>query len=152
MDKVARPTATGDLDGLSSRKTVLVVDDEPDIVDLMLMVLEDDDLSLLTAYDGREALEVVREQHPDLVLTDVMMPYLDGRDLCRAIRSDASTRDIPVVLMSAAQSVDPHECGADNWIPKPFDLRSVIYMIKYLLGSQKPARDQLALDPSFMAS
>ncbi len=106
-------------------KKVLIVDDEAEIVELISMVPEDDELSVLAAYDGEQALELVRTHHPDLVLSDVMMPRLDGRELCRRIRSDPETSDTIVLLMSAIHRLDPEEVKADGLIRKPFDILDI---------------------------
>ena len=106
-------------------KKVLIVDDEADIVEMLSMVLERKDLSLLAAYDGEQALEIVREEQPDLVLTDIMMPRLDGRELCRQIKADPSTRDTAIILMTAVHRLDAGDCGADELIRKPFDIGSM---------------------------
>jgi len=103
---------------------VLIVDDEEYIVDLLSLLLEDDGHSPLTAYNGREALEVVVRDHPALVLADVMMPLMDGSELARAIKSDPATANIPVVLMSA-MGTPPAGTLADDFIAKPFDLELV---------------------------
>ncbi len=103
-------------------KTVLVVDDEPEIVDLVSMVLEHDGVQVLSAYDGEEALQVVDEHRPHVVLSDVMMPRLNGCQLSQQIRSNPNTSDTIVILMSAARHVDPSVCDASGLIFKPFDL------------------------------
>ena len=116
-------------------KKVLIVDDEVEIVELISMVLDNDDTSLLAAYDGEQALEIVREEAPDLVLSDVMMPRLDGRELCRQIKSDPGTSDTVVILMSAVNRIDPGECDADALIHKPFDITQVMDTIDRFLDS-----------------
>ena len=117
-------------------KKVLIVDDEPDIVDLVSMILDDEDVTLLTAYDGHEALEIVRQEHPDLVITDIMMPRLDGRELCMRVRSEPATSDTVVVLMSAMQNLDPNGCDAAALIHKPFDIDEMEGTVDRLLGRE----------------
>ena len=78
-------------------KKVLVVDDEPDIVDLVSFILDGEDRTLLAAYDGGQALEIAREEKPDLVVTDVMMPNLTGWELCAQIRSDPDINNTRVI-------------------------------------------------------
>jgi CheY-like chemotaxis protein len=116
-------------------KTVLVVDDEPEIVDLVSMALEQDQVHLLAAYDGEEALQVVGSAHPHLVLSDVMMPRLDGCRLSRRIRSNPSTSETVVILMSAAHNIDPADCGASELIPKPFDLEDLAATVQRFLSA-----------------
>ncbi len=115
-------------------KTVLVVDDEPDIVALISMVLADGEIRLLTAYDGQEALELAREEHPDLVLTDVMMPRLDGRQLCLEVKADPANDNTKVVLMSAIRTLEAESCRADALIRKPFDIWQLAETVKLLLA------------------
>jgi CheY-like chemotaxis protein len=105
-------------------KKVLIVDDEVEIVELVSMVLEDEDLALLAAYDGQQALEIARQERPDLVLSDVMMPRLDGRELCRSLRADPEMRDVVIILMTAASRIDTSGCDPDETIGKPFDISS----------------------------
>ena len=115
-------------------KKVLIVDDETQVVELLTIVLEGDHHELFAAFDGEEALEVVRRERPHLVLSDVMMPRLDGRELCRQIKADPSTRDTSVILMSAMHRLDPGESGADEVISKPFDITSVQNVVNRLLA------------------
>lgn len=114
-------------------KKVLIVDDEAEIVELIAMVLDDGHVGLLTAYDGEQALEIVRNQRPDLVLSDVMMPRLDGRELCKKIKSNPDTCGTIIILMSAVHRIDPYECGADELISKPFDIVSVTETVNRFL-------------------
>lgn len=115
-------------------KTVLIVDDEIEIVELISMVIEDAGIRVLAAYDGEEALELVRAHHPDLVLTDIMMPRLDGRQLCQMVKDDPATSTTIVILMSAVHRVDPMQCGADELIRKPFDITSVTNTVNRFLA------------------
>ena len=117
-------------------KRVLVVDDEVEIVDLIRMVLTTDDVEILAAHDGNQALEMVREHRPDLVLSDVMMPHLNGQELCRRIKADSELAHIPVILISAMHRLDASECGADELIHKPFDITSVQEVVgRFLSGA-----------------
>ncbi|MDQ3856240.1 MAG: response regulator [Chloroflexota bacterium] len=113
-------------------KKVLIVDDEVEIVELMQMLFEDD-LEVLAAYDGQEALDVIAEHHPDLVVSDVMMPRLDGREFCRRVKTDPATSDIRVIMMSAVYNLDPQTCPADEIIRKPFDIHSVTEIVNRYL-------------------
>jgi CheY-like chemotaxis protein len=100
---------------------VLVADDEVAIADLVSSVLLDAGFDVLRFYDGASALEAVRRELPDLVLLDVMMPGLDGREITRRLKEGKATSRIPVVLFSAL-SLDLDSTLADAFIPKPFDL------------------------------
>jgi DNA-binding response OmpR family regulator len=103
---------------------VLVVDDQRDILGLIRLRLEQAGYEVVTATDGEQALGLVTSHRPNLVVLDVMLPVIDGREVTRRIRSDARTAGIPVLLVSA--SVHEHEvqegldAGADDYLPKPF--------------------------------
>ena len=105
--------------------TILVVDDEEPILGILAEVIEEMGHDVLRAMNGREALAVVQSTPPDLVLTDVMMPYLNGLDLCRAIKENTGTAHIVVLLMSAVPVERRREAGADGFIHKPFSLDEV---------------------------
>lgn len=102
--------------------TILVVDDETEMTVLIAMMLDEDDLTVLTAGDGLEALTIARKEHPQLVLTDVMMPRMNGVELCRRLQEDPDTHGIIVLLMTAAGQFEMGECGAAGLLRKPFDL------------------------------
>ncbi len=108
---------------------VLVVDDEEYIVDLLSLLLEDDGHLPLAAFNGREALEIVRRERPALVIADVMMPLMDGEELVRAIKDDPALASTPVVLMSALGSLR-RDTPADGFVAKPFDLDLVRRVIQ----------------------
>ncbi|ACZ41095.1 response regulator receiver protein [Thermobaculum terrenum ATCC BAA-798] len=114
-------------------KKVLIVDDEAEIVELIVMVLDDGQVQLLTAYDGEQAMRIIKEQRPDVVLTDVMMPRLDGRELCKMVKSDPSISDTKVILMSAIHRLDKGDCPADGLIHKPFDIVAIVEAVHKFL-------------------
>ena len=104
---------------------IMVVDDEPDVVDLVKLVLESDGFNVVTAYGGREALEKIDQEMPDLVLLDIMMPQMDGWEVYSRIRANPRTKDIPVAMLTAkSQSIDKmiglHVVKVDDYITKPF--------------------------------
>lgn len=105
--------------------TVLIVDDEEPILDIVSEVVEEMGHHVQRAMNGREALAVVRASPPDLILTDVMMPYVNGVDLCRAIKEDSATSHIIVLLMSAVPVDARRDIGADGFIHKPFSLEDI---------------------------
>jgi CheY-like chemotaxis protein len=102
--------------------TILVVDDEQPVVDLLTDMLEDDGHTVISAYNGRAALEIVAQHPPDLVISDVMMPFLDGIQLCKRLREEHDRESLPVILMSAAMPPDLSSCGANAFIGKPFNI------------------------------
>lgn len=111
-------------DVITRNQTILVVDDERYIVDLLADLLEEEGYGVQRAYDGAAALEIVERNEPDLILADVMMPYLDGLALVGKLRERAMTT--PIVLMSAA--VTPRYADV-TFVPKPFDIDHVLYVI-----------------------
>jgi DNA-binding response OmpR family regulator len=107
-------------------RTVLLVDDEPIIRETVAEALEADGLRVVTASDGREALERVRDEQPDLVLLDLMLPGLSGMEVCRILRRESS---VPIIMLTARGSeldkVVGLELGADDYVTKPFSLREL---------------------------
>ena len=105
-------------------KKILVCDDEPYILMALTDAVEMEGYECVTAINGKEALQKARETHPDLIMLDIMMPYMDGFEVCRELKADASTRDIPVIMLTAkSQQVDIQkgkDAGADDYITKPF--------------------------------
>ncbi len=118
------------------RRRVLVADDEPAITELMASILAHAGFEVLRAHDGPEALSVAREQRPEVALIDVMMPGLDGRDACRALRMEPSLRGLPIVLFSSAdeQDVDWRSAGATTFLQKPFSIRDLPALVHRVLG------------------
>ena len=105
--------------------TVLVVDDDPVILKLLQVNFELEGFRVLTAGDGREGVDTARAEHPDVVISDIMMPNVNGLELLSKLKSSPETENIPVVLLSAkAQEVDVQDGldrGADDYVTKPFD-------------------------------
>lgn len=117
---------------------ILVVDDEPDALELIGFNLRNAGYEVVTADDGQEALRRARESLPDLVLLDVMLPEIDGLEVCKSLRRDAATRRIPIIMLTArAAEIDRVlglELGADDYVTKPFSPRELVLRIKNLLG------------------
>ncbi len=90
-----------------SKKYVLIVDDDPDLVETVCMMLEDKGYEVGKAYDGVEGEEAIKERHPDLLVLDVMMPRKDGYELCSELKADSATKDIPVILLTAVGEAVP---------------------------------------------
>lgn len=109
---------------------ILVVDDEEPIRQLLAAVLSDHGYRALLARNGQHALEILSEERPDLVLTDVMMPLLTGTDLCRHLKADPETRGIPVILISGAGREVADGSGADDYLDKPFHLEEVEALVE----------------------
>lgn len=117
---------------------ILVVDDDAVIQQLIEVNLELEGYEVVKASNGEEALARVADEAPDLVLLDVMMPRMNGRDVCRKIKGDPETANIPVIFLSArAQDLDVEaglELGADAYVTKPFDPANLLETIADLLG------------------
>lgn len=109
-------------------KTVLIVEDEQNIVDILSFNLEREGYDTLEAYDGNTGLQLALEQNPDLVLLDLMLPGMDGFEVCRRIRATGSA--VPILMLTAreeeADKVSGLEIGADDYITKPFSMRELI--------------------------
>lgn len=121
------------------KKRILLTDDEPNIVLVVTKRLEIQGYEVLIARDGEEALKKARELKPDLVLLDIMLPGVDGLNVCRLLKADEATRNIPVVLFSArAQTWDKEagrEFGANAYVEKPFQPEELLTTIEKLLKS-----------------
>ncbi|HKW51408.1 MAG: response regulator [Candidatus Eisenbacteria bacterium] len=121
-----------------SKGRILVVDDEIYIVHILDFSLGMEGYEVITALDGEQALEKLKTEKPDLIVLDIMMPKLDGYEVCKAIKSSPETRHIPVILLSAkGRNVDQKlgfDVGADDYITKPFSPRKLVERINQLLG------------------
>lgn len=109
----------------SPPRPILVVDDEPAIVVMLQDVLEDAGYAVLTASNGRSGLFIAQRTALALVFSDVMMPQMDGDTLCQALRADARTAALPIILMTAARRTPP-ACAATALLAKPFDIDAVL--------------------------
>ena len=120
--------------GNVSAKKVLVVDDEPDTLELVKLVLESAGFKTMLATSGRDALKLAQESKPDLVLLDIMMPDMDGYDTMRAIRKLARFRTLPVIALTAkAMKGDREKCleaGASDYITKPVSMEQLTAMMR----------------------
>jgi CheY-like chemotaxis protein len=111
------------------KHSILIVDDEPTIRDLLREILEFEGFTVLVAPSGVAALHLLQQTSVSLVLTDLMMPYLNGIDLARRLRADPRTTQIPLILMSAALPSDISDMFVDI-LPKPFPIEDVVHMIQ----------------------
>jgi len=115
-------------------ETILVVDDEPKIVQLARDYLEKSGFKVLTSGDGQQALTITRQERPDLIVLDLMLPGMDGLDVCRTIRRES---DVPIIMLTArAEETDQLiglELGADDYITKPFSPRALVARVRALL-------------------
>jgi DNA-binding response OmpR family regulator len=121
--------------------SVLVVDDDPVILRLLQVNFELEGIDVVTAVDGEEGLKLVQTDRPDLVISDIMMPKVNGLELLAALRSSPDTASLPVILLSAkAQVADVQrglELGADDYITKPFDPLELIDRLYKVLAKTR---------------
>uniref|UniRef100_UPI00118025D8 response regulator n=1 Tax=Nitrospira cf. moscoviensis SBR1015 TaxID=96242 RepID=UPI00118025D8 len=110
--------------GNSTRKKILVVEDEPEIAQLVTHYLEKEGFRTITALNGVEAIKKAKEDKPDLVVLDLMLPELDGLEVCKRLRSIANTAMLPILMLTAkaeeADTIVGLELGADDYVTKPF--------------------------------
>jgi DNA-binding response OmpR family regulator len=125
-----------------SKKYVLIVDDDPDLVETVGMLLESKGFEVGKAYDGIEGEEAIKKRRPDVVILDVMMPRKNGYQLCKELKSNKWTSDIPVILLTAVGEAVPtttytHYEGmtieAEDFIPKPVDANTLVQAVERLL-------------------
>ena len=119
-------------------KKILIVDDEVDIVETISFMLKAKGYETLTANDGEEGLRKAKEENPDLIVLDVMMPKINGYKICRLLKFDTKYKNIPIVMVTArgqAQDIAiGEETGADEYITKPFEFNELYEVIKKHLG------------------
>lgn len=119
------------------RQTILVVDDEPDIVEIIQYNLEKSGFDVIVAADGPSALEKARDETPDLIVLDLMLPGLEGTDVCRILKQEERTRSIPILMLTAkSEEIDRIiglELGADDYVVKPFSPREIALRIRNIL-------------------
>jgi len=123
-------------------RTVLVVDDEFGTVEVLVAALEDAGYRVLTAANGRRALERLEENKPDLVISDFMMPLMDGAALVTAMRTNPSFRDIPVIMMSAAPeaALRKHLDGYEAFLRKPFRIPALLEIVRTVFERARDAK------------
>lgn len=119
-------------------KKILAVDDDSDILDVIRIILEDEGYEVTTLTDGKKVFDVVGDDQPDLILLDVMLGGLDGRDICKALKSHHAFKNIPIVMISASHNLDKSLLapGSPNdFLAKPFDIDHLINMVKAQLAA-----------------
>ncbi len=118
---------------------ILLVDDEPDIVIVSKMVLEKEGYEVIVAKNGEQCMNMLEKDRPDLILLDIMLPGLDGWEICKKIKKDATTKDIPVVMFTVRVSEKSVErsleyAHADAQIGKPFETVELLNTVRHLLN------------------
>lgn len=121
------------------RKRILIVEDEADLRDLLMWALARSDFEIAVAEDGETAIRKARSAIPDLVVLDLMLPKLDGFQVCRQLRAWPETTHVPVLVVSASAAPDSstrsRECGANDFIAKPFSVRELVQRIYSALAA-----------------
>ena len=125
-------------------KRILCIEDEPEMIDLIRLILSRRGFEVLGAAGGMAGIKAVREQLPDLVLLDLMMPDMDGWEVYQQMKANESTRNIPVIVVTAkAQSIDKvlglHIAKVDDYISKPFSPQELMDSVEKVIGSKKAA-------------
>jgi CheY-like chemotaxis protein len=133
----ATQTASATTENFLPQSTVLVVDDNPQNVELLAAFLEALPVKIITAIDGVDALEKVRAHNPDLILLDIMMPRMSGFGVCEKLKKDPATRDIQILMVTALNELGDIEratdCGTDDFISKPVNKFELLTRVKSLL-------------------
>jgi two-component system response regulator VicR len=124
------------------KKKVLCIEDEKEMIDLIKLILERRGFEVLGALGGKEGLEVIRREKPDLILLDLMMPEVDGWEVYRQMKADEKLKDIPVVVVTAkAQSIDKvlglHIAKVDDYVTKPFGPQELLKSIDKVLAIER---------------
>jgi len=119
------------------KKYILVVDDDPDLVETVAMMLESKGCEVGRAYDGVEGEESIQERRPDLVILDIMMPRMSGFEVCRRLKGDPKTADIPVIMVTALNEFGDIEraidSGTDDFISKPVNKLELLTRVRTML-------------------
>src|SRR5437868_8446139 len=132
---------------------ILIIDDEQDVIDLLTLHLRRAGYALSTATDGATGLRMAREESPALIILDLMLPKMPGLEICKVLKTDVATREIPVLMLTAkAEEIDRIvglEFGADDYVTKPFSPREVILRIKAILrrGAAEQTEERLSAGP-----
>ena len=141
------------MDAVSSKR-ILIVEDENDVVDLLTLNLRKAGGFLISkAGDGATGLTKARAEKPDFIILDLMLPKMPGLEVCKILKSEAATRHIPILMLTArAEEIDRVvglECGADDYVTKPFSPREIVLRIKAILrrGTAEEADDRLSAGP-----
>ena len=139
--------------GKDGSLTVLIAEDSPTQAEQLRHLLEERGYAVTVASDGKKALEAARSHKPTLIISDIVMPEMDGYELCRAIKGDRVLQDVPVIILTVLSSMqeiaNSLECGADHFVRKPYDSANLLSRIDYILSNRelrKGRRAQMGLE------
>ncbi len=128
---------------METKRRVVYIEDEPEMIDLVRLILNRRGYEIIGANGGRDGLDMVRQQIPDLVLLDLMMPDMDGWDVYQQMKADEHTQNIPVIVVTAkAQSIDKvlglHIAKVDDYISKPFSPQELVDSVEKVMAKNQP--------------
>lgn len=118
-------------------KKILVVDDEPDVLKILLLRLKKAGYEVMGGRDGREALDLARQMMPDVIMLDIYLPDMNGNDVARVMKNNDKLKHIPIILISATTvsiAEIAKDCGAEGYLGKPFEPEELLHVIKKVLG------------------
>jgi two-component system sensor histidine kinase/response regulator len=128
-----------------TRPEILIVDDVPGNLNFVSDILYNEGFRIVVATNGEDAIEITREKHPDLILLDIAMPVLDGYEVCRILKDDDSTREIPIIFLTAKGEDEDilkgFECGAVDYVSKPFNTSELISRVKTHLELRRKSEE-----------
>jgi two-component system phosphate regulon response regulator PhoB len=132
----------------SVKQSILIIEDERSLVDVLSFTLSNEGFEVISAMDGQDGLRRAQSALPDLIILDLMLPVIDGLEVCRQLRSDTKTRAIPILMLTArSEEVDEivgFSMGADDYVTKPFKLKPLVHRIRALL--RRSPNDETAKD------
>jgi len=135
----------------SSGRKILIIEDETDVADLLTLNLRKAGYKVATAADGASGLQKARDDRPDFIILDLMLPKMSGLEVCRILKSDGATVQIPILILTAkAEEIDRIvglEFGADDYVTKPFSPREIVLRIRAILRRGEKAEESLTAGP-----
>src|SRR5881394_1814886 len=134
-----------------SGRNILIIEDETDVADLLSLNLRKAGFSVSTAVDGVTGLQKARDDRPDFIILDLMLPKMSGLEVCRILKSDTATAQLPILMLTAkAEEIDRIvglEFGADDYVTKPFSPREIVLRIRAILRRGETADESLKAGP-----
>lgn len=121
-------------------KTILIIEDEEDHLEIVKLILEQHNYNIISARNGREGVESAQKNVPNLIILDVMLPEMNGYEVCKAVKGSSNTRSIPVIMLSIRSNPEDIEAaykvGANKYMTKPFNLEELVKEVKKHLGEE----------------